>query len=119
MGFKLGMPKFVSGEKDWVYGVIVNGKSVVAGDKISVEDSVYIQVGNGLRDIDENDLMGGDDFEEVDAPRSSTTEKKEKETSVEKKETSTEKKSETKTEAKQESKSDSKSTTSDSKSSKP
>ena len=131
MGFKLGMPKFVSGEKDWVYGVIVNGKSVVAGDKISVEDSVYIQVGNGLRDladsvnyidpiyIDENDLMGGDDFEEVDAPRSSTTEKKEKETSVEKKETSTEKKSETKTEAKQESKSESKSTTSDSKSSKP
>lgn len=131
MGFKLGMPKFVSGEKDWVYGVIVNGKSVVAGDKISVEDSVYIQVGNGLRDladsvnyidpiyIDENDLMGGDDFEEVDAPRSSTTEKKDKETSVEKKETSTEKKSETKTEAKQESKSESKSTTSDSKSSKP
>ena len=50
-----------------------------------------IQVGNGLRDladsvnyidpiyIDENDLMGGDDFEEVDAPRSSTTEKKDKE----------------------------------------
>lgn len=128
MGFKLGMPKFVSGEKDWVYGVIVNGKSVVAGDKISVEDSVYIQVGNGLRDladsvnyidpiyIDENDLMGGDDFEEVDVPRSSTTEK---ESSVEKKETPTERKTETKTETKQESKSESKSSTTDSKSVKP
>ena len=78
-------------------------------DSVNYIDPIY---------IDENDLMGGDDFEEVDAPRSSTTEKKDKETSVEKKETSTEKKSETKTEAKQESKSESKSTTSDSKSSK-
>lgn len=111
MGFKLGMPKFVSGEKDWVYGVIVNGKNVSAGAKISVEDSVYIQVGNGLRDlsdsvnyidpiyIDESDLMSGDDFEEVETPQSSTSEKKEKPTVTEKKEsisdkttTSTEKK---------------------------
>ena len=87
MGFKLGMPKFISGEKDWVYGVIVNGKNVSAGDKISVEDSVYIQVGNGLRDlsdsvnyidpiyIDENDLMKADEFEEVES--SSSTERRE------------------------------------------
>ncbi|MBR6716126.1 MAG: PASTA domain-containing protein [Prevotella sp.] len=155
MGFKLGMPKFVSGEKDWVYGVIVNGKNVSAGAKISVEDSVYIQVGNGLRDlsdsvnyidpiyIDESDLMSGDDFEEVEAPQSSTSEKKEKPTVTEKKEstsdkttTSTEKKasatdkkpsttdkkpstSEKKTETKTDVKSEKKSTSTDTKSSKP
>ena len=35
MGFKLAMPQFVPGEKDWVYGVLVGGKSVVTGSKIS------------------------------------------------------------------------------------
>lgn len=103
MGFKLGMPRFVSGEKDWVYGVIVNGKNVAAGDKISVEDSVYIQVGNGLRDlsdsvnyidpiyIDESDLMGSDEFEEVTVPQSSSTEKKDREPTNERKESVSEK----------------------------
>ena len=28
----------------------MRGKNVVTGDKISIEDSVVIQVGNGLRD---------------------------------------------------------------------
>ena len=50
MGFKLAMPEFIPGEKDWVYGVTVRGKNVVTCDKISIEVSVVIQVGNGLRD---------------------------------------------------------------------
>ena len=54
MGFKLGMPQFVPGEKDWVYAVLVNGKNVVTGDKISVEDSLVIQVGNGMRDASDS-----------------------------------------------------------------
>lgn len=87
MGFKMGLPRFVPGEKDWVYGIVVNGKNVAAGDKISVEDSVYIQVGNGLRDasdsvnyidpivIDDEDLMNLDDFEEVPEQPSAPAEK--------------------------------------------
>ena len=118
MGFKLGMPKFVSGEKDWVYGVIVNGKNVSAGDKISVEDSVYIQVGNGLRDladsvnyidpiyIDESDLMGGDDFEEVSPSSSSTSETRERESVTEKKKETTGEKSSSTSEKKPEPKSE-------------
>ena len=54
MGFKLGMPQFVPGEKDWVYAVLVNGKNVVTGDKISVEDSLVIQVGNVMRDASDS-----------------------------------------------------------------
>ena len=50
MGFKVGEPQFVSGEKDWVYGVLVNGRHVETGDRISVEDRLVIQVGNGMRD---------------------------------------------------------------------
>ena len=30
MGFKLGQPKFIPGEKDWVYGITANGRNVNA-----------------------------------------------------------------------------------------
>lgn len=50
MGFKVGMPQFIPGEKDWVYGILVRGKHVAAGDRISIEDSLIIQAGNGMRD---------------------------------------------------------------------
>ena len=54
MGFKLGMPQYISGEKDWVYGILVKGHHVMAGDKISVEDKLIIQVGNGQRDVSDS-----------------------------------------------------------------
>ncbi len=50
MGFKLGTPQYVPGEEDWVYGILVKGRHVVAGDKVSVDDVLIIQVGNGQRD---------------------------------------------------------------------
>ena len=83
MGFKLTQPQFVPGEKDWVYGVVVGGRNVVAGDRISIEDAVTIQVGNGqLSATDSVDMVEGapvmmdddddvDDFQEVTAPSSS------------------------------------------------
>lgn len=50
MGFKLTQPQYVDGEKDWVIGLIVKGRHVVAGDKVSIDDYVTIEVGNGQRD---------------------------------------------------------------------
>ncbi len=50
MGFKLGAPEYIPGEEDWVYGILVKGKHVVAGDKVSIDDVLIIQVGNGQRD---------------------------------------------------------------------
>ena len=78
MGFTLTQPQFIAGEKDWVYGVLVNGRHVVAGDKIPVDAKVTIQVGNGQRSdadsinfidpvYDEED-EGIDEFEEVTEP---------------------------------------------------
>lgn len=55
MGFKLGEPQYVPGEKDWVYGVKCRGVSLVSGQKVSVEDELVMEVGNGLRD--ENDEL--------------------------------------------------------------
>lgn len=49
MGFRLETPKFVAGEKDWVYGIMANGREVVAGDKVPVDVPLVIMVGNGMR----------------------------------------------------------------------
>lgn len=83
MGFKLGQPQFVDGEKDWVYGILVNGRHVTAGQRISVEDTVVILAGNGriseedsLSVIDpsahtpalEGEEESVDEFEEVGPP---------------------------------------------------
>ena len=78
MGFKLGTPQYISGEKDWVYGILVHGRHVVAGEKISIEDALLIQVGNGMRDEEDsvsyvdpeyNEPEGDvDEFEEVKTP---------------------------------------------------
>lgn len=54
IGFKLGMPEFVPGERDWVYGITVKGRHVATGDKISIEDELIIQVGNGQRDMSDS-----------------------------------------------------------------
>lgn len=69
MGFKLSQPKFIPGEKDWVYDVQVNGKSVSVGDKVSVEDALVIVAGNGrLSAADSLNIVeddGFDSFEEA------------------------------------------------------
>lgn len=48
-----------------MYGITVNGHSVTAGDKVSVDDVLVIQVGNGQRDaadsVDFVDPEQGDD----------------------------------------------------------
>lgn len=83
MGFKVGTPQFIAGEKDWVYGILVNGRSVMTGDKISVDATLVIQVGNGQQSADEDvefvdpdvsfedepeEAGDVDPFTEVDAP---------------------------------------------------
>ncbi len=83
MGFRLGPPQFVDGEKDWVYGILVDGRHVVYGDKIPIDATLIIQAGNGLRSMsdsvnyvdpvfeEEDDFEESpevDDFEEVAEP---------------------------------------------------
>lgn len=75
MGFKLGKPVYIPGEKDWVYGITVHGHRVVAGDRVTVNDQLIIQVGNGQVDSEddinyvnpneEEESGDVDEFEEV------------------------------------------------------
>lgn len=81
MGFKLNPPKFVPGEKDWVYGILVNGRHVAYGDRIPVDAKLTILAGNGMRDASDSvDYVGPsvdspddgnedvDEFQEVPTP---------------------------------------------------
>lgn len=47
LGFKLLPPKYVVGEKDWVYGVMCRGRQVGAGDMVSIGTPLTLLVGNG------------------------------------------------------------------------
>ena len=55
LGFKVGEPRMIAGEKDWVYGILCRGKSLAVGDHVPLDAMVVLQVGNGAYD-------GGDDF---------------------------------------------------------
>ncbi|EGN56263.1 PASTA domain-containing protein [Hallella multisaccharivorax DSM 17128] len=81
IGFKLNPPQFIPGEKDWVYGIIVNGKHVVYGDRIPVDARLTIQAGNGMRsasdsvnyidptfNTNDDNSEDVDEFEEVNTP---------------------------------------------------
>ena len=47
LGFKLGATEFIIGDPDWVYEVKVNGKTVKAGARISVDLPSPLVVGKG------------------------------------------------------------------------
>ena len=54
MGFKLAPPEFIPGEKDWVYGIKYRNKQVAAGDRVSIEELLILQVGDGRRDLNDS-----------------------------------------------------------------
>lgn len=47
LGFKLGEPQYIPGEKGWVYGALCRGRRLMAGDKVPIDAMVILQVGNG------------------------------------------------------------------------
>ena len=77
LGFKVLPPQYVTGEKDWVYGISCNGRKVSVGERVSIEQPLTLLIGSGQYGMDdeinivEPDLQmeGGnnevDDFEEV------------------------------------------------------
>lgn len=88
MGFKLGAPQFIPGEQDWVYGILVNGRHVVAGDRIPIGATLIIQVGNGQRDASDSIDMVGNPFEEEPVGGSSDEDEFEEVTEADAEETS-------------------------------
>jgi len=79
MGFQLGEPEYIPGEREWIYGVKCRGKQLASGDMVSVEDVLIIQVGDGRRDLNDNVTLventnyyydeGEDEEEKTSRPR--------------------------------------------------
>ena len=81
MGFRLSPTQYVTGEKDWVYGILSRGRRVSNGDRVPIDYPLTLMVGSGTYDdssdvdyVDSNyanDAMDDgdvDDFEEVTEP---------------------------------------------------
>ena len=74
LGFRIGPVELVSGDKDWVYGVKCQGRTVMTGERVPTDAVVTLIVGNGVQeedwfDYDDEDslLMDSPDEEETDA----------------------------------------------------
>lgn len=66
LGFKVGEPQYVAGEKDWVYGAISRGQRLSSGDKVSIDAMVTLLVGNGMVGDDADLEVTDPDMEPVD-----------------------------------------------------
>ncbi len=70
MGFRLMPSQEVSGEKDWVYGIVCRGRQVSNGDRLSTDYPLTLQVGRGtIDDMDDINIVDpemGDVASEVD-----------------------------------------------------
>lgn len=81
--FRVMPPKLIDGEKDLVYGILMDGRNVRAGDMVARESQLTLIIGNGAygddaygdfeddeefipSDESEEDAAGEDDFEPVD-----------------------------------------------------
>ena len=71
IGFKLSEPQYISGEKDWVYGLSYRGRQLNPGDRVPREAILTLTAGNGSEAVEEDstqvDETGADEGEaEVD-----------------------------------------------------
>ncbi|MCR5077642.1 MAG: PASTA domain-containing protein [Prevotella sp.] len=66
MGFKVGEPEYIPGEKDWIYGILVNGRHVQAGDRVPADAAIVLQVGDGTRELTDTAGLNEPEYEEVE-----------------------------------------------------
>ena len=67
-GFKLTEIQLMNGEKDWVYGIKYQGRSLEAGDKVPLGAALTLMVGNG-----ENEPLESDSIENVEGTEEPAT----------------------------------------------
>lgn len=61
LGFRLGPVQYTSGDKDWVYGVRCQGRSVMAGQRVPTDAVITLIVGSGV--VEEEEIFDYDDEE--------------------------------------------------------
>lgn len=74
MGFKVGDPKYIPGERDWVYGLLANGRRVEVGDRVAKDAMLTLVVGDGTSEVVDSAAYFGTDYQEEDDPDATTDE---------------------------------------------
>lgn len=50
LGFRVGPPRLIEGEKDWVYGIQHEGHNLITGDMVAQESTLTLVIGSGFSD---------------------------------------------------------------------
>lgn len=56
MGFRMAPVELVHGDKEWVYGIKSGGRNVYAGERVSIDVPLVLQVGNGKTEEEDESL---------------------------------------------------------------
>ena len=56
MGFRMAPVEHVHGDKEWVYGIKSGGRNVYAGERVSIDVPLVLQVGNGKTEEEDESL---------------------------------------------------------------
>ena len=62
MGFKIGPTEYIPGEGEWLYGLKSKGRLLQNGQKVSVNDVIVMQVGDGMRDMNDSIVFAEPEF---------------------------------------------------------
>lgn len=60
IGFRIAPAEYIEGEKEWVYGIKVNGRTVSAGTRVPAGSAITLVVGNGKT---EEEFNGNDSLD--------------------------------------------------------
>ncbi len=77
MGFRLMPTQRVTGEKDWVYGILCRGRRISNGDRVPIDSPLTLMVGSGAYDESDSvdyvsydyslEMADGDDIDDFEA----------------------------------------------------
>ena len=66
MGFKVGECEYITGDKHWVYGVKLQGKTINAGYPVPIDLPLTLVVGDGIDPEEENQF--GEETDNLETP---------------------------------------------------
>ena len=65
----MGEPEYIPGEKDWIYGIIVNGKHIQKGERVPIDAKIILQVGDGTREVGPNETLNEPQYEDIEVEK--------------------------------------------------
>jgi len=73
LGFRIGPVEQVEGDKDWVYGVKCQGRTVISGQRVPTDAVITLIVGKGITEEEEFDYDDEETSDDADTDTESET----------------------------------------------